>query len=232
VTTAAEVYREAEEGTIEGMRGRPGDSAYDAGVKRLRHILFRVAMFLSLAVFMVTALVWAADGIRVVNHPDFNRRTVQYRVHCGPTWYVFRRWDLTGPRIRGPSYAHGSRRAWELRLEQDAVSSEFAGIGLSRRWPMIGINTKEDFVECLGYCSEVRVHYSIAFCAGAVLPAWYAWRGSRLWWCGRSKRPGMCRTCGYDLRATPLRCPECGALRGPLSQSIADSREPVVHSRE
>jgi rubrerythrin len=51
--------------------------------------------------------------------------------------------------------------------------------------------------------------YWLPFAATAALPLCHVVARVRR---SRRLRLNLCPTCGYDLRATPERCPECGAV--------------------
>jgi hypothetical protein len=59
-------------------------------------------------------------------------------------------------------------------------------------------------------------HYFVAL-ASALPPGMFLWRVVRRW---RRSRVGRCPRCGYDLRATPDRCPECGTPAPTPAQPV------------
>jgi hypothetical protein len=66
----------------------------------------------------------------------------------------------------------------------------------------------------------VRIPYWAIVVAGAPLPIIWAQRSLRA---RRERTAGLCRVCGYDLRATPERCPECGTEAADLSPQPGDA---------
>lgn len=58
----------------------------------------------------------------------------------------------------------------------------------------------------------VLLPYSTLLVLSGVPPiVWLGCLALRRCWCRRHEMdPNHCRVCGYDLRATPARCPECG----------------------
>ena len=76
------------------------------------------------------------------------------------------------------------------------------------------------------HTTKFWIHYRTLIMIAAPLPllrlarALRRWRRSRL--ANARIRAGLCADCGYDLRATPGRCPECGT-QAPAPQRAAGS---------
>jgi len=58
------------------------------------------------------------------------------------------------------------------------------------------------------YVEVIVPHWAVALVLGVLPGRWFF-----VWWRRRRRLAlGRCAVCGYDLRATPDRCPECGAV--------------------
>ena len=93
------------------------------------------------------------------------------------------------------------------RVITSAPADEAAAAVLEPGWSFATVQTSR--VRTPGMTAEdVRIPYWLLAVATGVLPAWWLRRRARA---RRVRLLGPCPSCGYVLRASPQRCPECGA---------------------
>jgi hypothetical protein len=127
---------------------------------------------------------------------------------------VFRNQDLGVP---GPAAAAGWHMWTDYDLNLAAYAWTFTADG---RQPVLGFFSGR-LIWSGG--SRSMTLLSMAFVAAllSVLPLAVLPRQIHRWRRARRNSAGRCAGCGYDLRATPDRCPECGAVPFGKSRDAA-----------
>jgi hypothetical protein len=155
---------------------------YDPGVKRPPRILLNGVTVASLVLCVATSAAWVVSYF-AYDAVGFWPSPVERRVYG----VVSNHGTIYVASL--PEGSGGSR--WRWRHDTGRV-----------RGPLIAGTAGFAFRRERGFV--VGVPYWVVCPALVVLPAW-RWARRR-----RSAAPGLCSQCGYDLRATPHRCPECG----------------------
>jgi len=166
----------------------------------MRRRLFKLAAAISLALWLLTAGLWFRSLIIWDTvHIQLPERAIDIDHAAG---------RLRLSTIRHvPEYPIYRDRLSHMTRTVSYVENTF---GPRRWWPLF---IRHQF----GFTVIVPHWMPAALTAGAPALAMYRWTRSR-----RRAAAGRCPSCGYDLRATPERCAECGAaaVKPPHSQPM------------
>ena len=170
----------------------------------MRRRLLNFAAAVSLVLCVATAALWVRSRTVVDQFEHFNGGTgthTQVRSLRGQI-VLLKGWNSPLALVNG------------ARIQTDRLRDEHDHRwGTPALWGTLGfyLDDGRDGIGRRGDYSDfqwvtVAAPYWAIVVGTAMLPAAAALR--RL----RPGRPGLCPDCGYDLRATPARCPECGAV--------------------
>ena len=204
-------------------------------MRRVARYVFTIISVLSLLLCVGVGVLWArsgsvGDGVetsRIRREADGAATAVWFEVFSGRRVWVrmsFARLGRPGSGGNWDSYyeradARGGR--WNLWFFH-----QHAGLGPDDTFGGRGYGTSgwgpvrwkswtqhEPSVPFVEHNVTVGVSHALAAVLLAIVPAWDAWRRIARWrWRRQRMRLGLCPSCGYDLRASPERCPECGAI--------------------
>jgi hypothetical protein len=184
-------------------------------MRRLWRSLFRAIAFAWMLAWIGVVVLWVRSGwyqdsfgYEGPNRADGWQRGAYVDSSNGilscEWWIRQNSLDYTPP-VVGWAYGHwhtGSAIWWSAGFTFNARTYNPAPTGRSDGRPSM----------LVGYVHEAAVPHWFAVVALSIPPIIWFVRRARLRRIERLAAAGRCVACGYDLRATPDRCPECGSV--------------------
>jgi hypothetical protein len=172
----------------------------------LKRWLFNIALGMSLVLCVATCAIWVRSVFIWDQCTDVDGAgIVQSSVSLRGRFIFYRHWQIK------PQKAWGYRNSGRFP-ERPMIEDKPGTLGFV--W--------EDVLYVGGFRQSssrrllIAVPYWAIALSTAVLPTVCA---RRLWRRRIHRGAGLCPVCGYDLRASPKRCPECGRVIAPVRDS-------------
>jgi len=174
---------------------------------RRRRRLPRILLNAATAVSVVLCVAMLALWIRSYGVADW----LGYAGEDHAYWIAHSRGRLMGARVFAGA---GSAGAWYAALRPGLELTDLGPLMLNTVLDQAGFILKFDDPCPDALLVKVQVPHWAAAGAMLLLPLGrLAVRRART----RARRAGHCPSCGYDLRATPARCPECGTVQARVT---------------
>lgn len=178
----------------------------------MRHRLFAVVSILSLALCLTAAALWVRS-YRVGENWIWRRPDGDRAVRTARGTFTLS-WDLGFPtQVNGPQGLKYEQNPFACGVDPILFMCSDTG-EIYAYWQRSGFCwIKKDRPRTGTYMARASAPMWSITAAWALLPL--MWTTLQVGTRKLARKRGdlhLCRTCGYDLRATPDRCPECGAI--------------------
>ena len=186
-------------------------------MKRAGRYLLNAVTVLSLFLAIGFTVIWAS---RLLPRPwqiplslRFRANaTYSFELFAGFNYIYLTKLEYNKNPIEGPPPPQLAEvTAFENRFAKQSVDHDYRGLAInSRRRPIFFQTASTSRIAMVGSLNMVGIgfgYFPLLFLLLplARLPAAIRWAKERY-----GRKPGQCHKCGYDVRASSERCPECG----------------------
>jgi hypothetical protein len=187
--------------------------------------LFNLATSISLALLFATIVGWSVGSVHRTVFRCWGTPQRSFFLRC-TRWHLILSEQSMFPSVMLPGCSYDTTQWGEYivipsdgkdRLGTTQMDSDYTFPNPSRfgfralNSSIGGITFRNEkgvlFLRVTDYYTDWQIPWWCPLLVFSILPAW--------WWLARRRirirhQRGQCPACGYDLRASPERCPECG----------------------